>query len=75
MRKTAKQKLALVYPKHHSATQTGVAEVAARGKNCPGEVCCGVVVVLWCGVGVVWCWCGAVLVVMLGWCGGVVYRG
>ena len=68
--------MALVYPKHHSATQTGVAEVVARGKNCPGEVfwwgcwwCWGVVfwvggVVFW----VVWC-CG---VVGLLWCCGVV---
>ena len=68
--------MALVSPKHHSANQTGVAEVAARGKNCPGEVllwCCGVVLGL-CGVGVVRC-CGVVvlvLVVVLGlglWCG------
>ena len=66
MRKTAKTKLALVYPKHHSATQTGVAEVAARGKNCPGEVCCGVVVVLWC-CGVVLGLCGVVVL----WCCGV----
>jgi hypothetical protein len=69
--KTAKNKLVLVYPKHHSATQTGVAEVVARGKNCPGEVfvwCGGVV--LWCGVGVVWWWCG---VVVLWWCGVVVW--
>ena len=62
--KTAKNKMALVYPKHHSATQTGVAEVAARGKNCPGEVFWGGVCVVWWlglfGVGVVW-WLGVVL--------------
>ena len=79
--KTAKHKLALVYPKHHSATQKGVAEVVARGKKTiPGRcfgvvfVWCGGVVVLWCGVVVLWCcgvvvlWCGGVGVVVLVWC-------
>ena len=74
--KTAKHKLALVYPKHHSATQKGVAEVVARGKKTiPGRcfgvvfVWCGGVVVLWCcGVVVLWC-CGVVVLVWWCWCG------
>ncbi len=77
--KTAKPKLALVYPKHHSATQKGVAEVVARGKKTIPGRCFGVVFV-WCGGVVVWCcgvvvlWCcgvGVVVLVWWCWCGGV----
>ncbi len=76
MRKTAKNKMALVSPKHHSATQIGVAEWWLEEKTVPKEVCC------WGGAGVFGWGCLVLLVVvgvvlLWGWCGvGVlVYRG
>ena len=63
------QKLALVSPKHHSATQTGVAEWWVEEKTVPKDVCCwgvaGVIgwglLVLLVVVGVVLLWGGVVL--------------